>query len=79
METHLAELQQHAVVYINSDDNERGYLSPGGTQDLQSFISGVARDVQDPETSLSVYKRAHLLRIANAKDADERGEIAQTQ
>ncbi len=75
VETHLAELQQHAVAYINSDDNQRGYLSPGGTQDLQSLISAVAHEVKDPETPLSVYARAHLVRIAQAKDAEERGDL----
>jgi N-acetylated-alpha-linked acidic dipeptidase len=75
VETHLAELQKHAVLYINSDTNERGFLQPGGTQDLQDFISGVARDVEDPETRLSVYQRAHLYRIAKAKTAEERTEL----
>jgi N-acetylated-alpha-linked acidic dipeptidase len=72
VETHLAELQQHAVAYINSDSNERGHFGAGGTQDLQEVISGVARDVQDPETHLSVFQRAHLLSIGEAKDAEER-------
>jgi N-acetylated-alpha-linked acidic dipeptidase len=75
VETHLADLQKHAVAYVNSDSNERGYLFPGGTQDLQSFISGVARDVQDPETRLSVFQRSHLASIALAKDAEERGDL----
>jgi N-acetylated-alpha-linked acidic dipeptidase len=75
VETHLRELQQHAVAYINSDTNERGYLEAGGTQDLESFLSGVARDIQDPETHLSVFQRSHLRAIANAKDADERSDV----
>jgi N-acetylated-alpha-linked acidic dipeptidase len=75
VETHLDDLQKHAVAYINSDTNERGFLSAGGTQDLQTFISGVARDVQDPETQMSVYLRAHLAGIAAAKSADERSEL----
>ena len=62
----------HAVAYINSDGNERGFLFPGGTQDLQTFISGVARDIQDPETHMSVFQRSHLASIAKAKDAEER-------
>jgi N-acetylated-alpha-linked acidic dipeptidase len=74
VETHLEELQKHAVAYINSDTNERGYLLAGGTQDLQTFISGVARDVEDPETQMSVYERSHLYGIANAKSAEERGD-----
>ncbi|MEA3150103.1 MAG: N-acetylated-alpha-linked acidic dipeptidase [Gammaproteobacteria bacterium] len=75
VETHLADLQAHAVAYINSDGNERGYLSAGGTQDLENFVSAVAREVQDPETPLSVFARAHLVAISKAKDADERADL----
>lgn len=75
VETHLGELTKHAVVYINSDSNERGFMLPGGTQDLTDLISGVARDVIDPETRLSVYERSRLYTIANAKDADQRSEL----
>jgi N-acetylated-alpha-linked acidic dipeptidase len=75
VETHLKELQHHAVAYINSDSNERGYFFPGGTQDLQSFVSGVARDIEDPETHMSVFQRSHLVSIAKAKDAEERRDL----
>ena len=74
VETHVEELQKHAIVYINSDSNQRGFLLPGGTQDLQNFISGVARDVDDPETHMSAYLRSHLFGISRAKNAEERGE-----
>ena len=74
VETHLAELQQHAVAYLNSDSNERGRLGAGGTQDLQRVVSSVARDIQDPETHLSVFQRAHLVGIREAKDAEGRAE-----
>jgi N-acetylated-alpha-linked acidic dipeptidase len=74
VETHLAELQQHAVAYLNSDSNARGPFGVGGTQDLQRVVSGVARDIQDPETHLSVFQRAHLVGISEAKDAEERAE-----
>ena len=75
VETHLAELQQHAVAYLNSDSNERGHLGAGGTQDLQNVISGVTHDIQDPETHLSVFQRAHLVAIGEAKDAEDRAEV----
>ena len=75
VETHVADLQKHAVAYINSDGNDRGYLSAGGTQDLQNFVSGVAREVPDPETKMSVFARSHLAGIAHAKDADERSDL----
>jgi N-acetylated-alpha-linked acidic dipeptidase len=75
VETHLADLKKQAIAYVNSDSNERGFLDTGGTQDLQRFISNVARDVQDPETKMSVLKRARLRDIAEAKNADERKEV----
>jgi N-acetylated-alpha-linked acidic dipeptidase len=75
VETHRTELQQHAVAYLNSDSNERGFFFPGGTQDLESFISDVARDIQDPETKMTVFQRSHLASIADAKDADERADL----
>ena len=76
VEAHVDELKAHAVAYVNSDGNDRGFMFPGGTQDLQTFISGVARDIQDPETHMSVFQRSHLASIAKAKDADERNAPA---
>ena len=78
VETHVDELKKHAVTYINSDSNERGFVSSGGTQDLEKFISGVARDVDDPETHMSVFQRSHLAAIAKAKNAEERGDLRKT-
>jgi len=75
VETHVKELQEHDVAYINSDSNERGFLSAGGTQDLQTFISSVARDVQDPETHMSVFQRSYLYSISKAKTAEERSDL----
>jgi N-acetylated-alpha-linked acidic dipeptidase len=75
VETHLHDLQKHAVAYINSDSNERGYFFAGGTQDLQSFVSGVAHEVEDPETHISVFQRSRLFSIARAKDAEERKDL----
>jgi N-acetylated-alpha-linked acidic dipeptidase len=79
VETHVRDLQQHAVAYINSDTNERGYLSAGGTQDLQHVVSNAAEAVQDPETAMSVYQRAHLAAIAATKDPEERAELRKRQ
>ncbi len=63
VEEHADELRQHAAVYINSDANDRGYLDVEGSHSLQSFMNGVARDVEDPEAKVSVFKRrqAYLL------------------
>jgi N-acetylated-alpha-linked acidic dipeptidase len=75
VETHVAELQKHAVSYLNSDSNGRGFLFAGGTQDLGVLVSEVARDIRDPETPLSVYERARLAGIAEAKTPEERGDL----
>jgi len=75
VETHRQELQQHAVAYLNSDGNERGFLDAGGTQDLQTVVSEVAKDIQDPETKMTVFQRSHLSAIADAKNDEERKDL----
>ncbi|MGA2150002.1 MAG: transferrin receptor-like dimerization domain-containing protein [Bryobacteraceae bacterium] len=63
-ETHAAELERNAAVYLNSDTNGRGFLEVEGSHTLEKFINGVARDVDDPESHLSVWKRLQLRRLA---------------
>ena len=69
-ELHASELQQKAALYINSDNNNRGFLSAGGNHDLEHFVNLVADDVIDPETNVSVAKR---LRAKMEVDAVSRG------
>ena len=38
--------------YINSDRNGRGYLRMEGSHTLERFVNGVAKDIDDPETSV---------------------------
>jgi len=59
-EYHADELKQHAVAYFNSDGNGRGFFHAGGSHSLENFINSVAKDVDDPETKMSVWKRARL-------------------
>jgi N-acetylated-alpha-linked acidic dipeptidase len=75
VESHAEELRKHAVVYINSDSNARGYFSLEGSHTLEHFINDVARDVQDPETKLSVWKRDQLKEIEDAKTPEEVREL----
>lgn len=56
-ETHAADLQQHAVVYINSDGNGKGYLNASGSQTLEHFVNDVAKSITDPETGDSVWTK----------------------
>jgi len=77
VETHADELREHAAVYINTDGNDRGVLNMGGSHSLEQFINGVARDIEDPETKTTVWQRAQLNKIAEAKSADDRKELRQ--
>ncbi len=73
-EAHAEELRQHAVAYINTDSNSRGYLHAGGSHTLEKFINDVAREIIDPEKRISVWKRRQLKAIADAKSPEDREE-----
>ena len=77
VEEHDKELAQHAVAYINSDSTGRGYLQVDGSHTLEHLVNDVARDIQDPETKLSIERRAMLHGIELAKSEDERKELRQ--
>ncbi len=72
VETHQDELRKNAVMYVNSDTNGRGFLGIEGSHSLENFINGVARDVKDPETNLTVWKRDQLAEIDRAKSDSAR-------
>jgi N-acetylated-alpha-linked acidic dipeptidase len=61
VETHARDLQQKAVVYVNSDTNARGFLSIDGSHSLQHMANQVAAGVTDPETNVSVLQRERAL------------------
>jgi N-acetylated-alpha-linked acidic dipeptidase len=73
-EAHAAELKQKAVLYINTDGTGRGYLGMDGSHSVEKFINGVARDIEDPEKKISVWKRSQLQQIRNAGSQEDRNE-----
>jgi len=73
-EQHADELRQHAAIYINTDSNDRGVLLALGSHSLENFINEVAKDIQDPEKNISVWKRGYLTNIAHSKTEEERKE-----
>jgi N-acetylated-alpha-linked acidic dipeptidase len=77
-ETHAAELQQKAVIYINSDGNGRGLLFAGGSHTFQTFINEVTGDVIDPEMKISVRERKKAHDAVNASSVTEQKEILST-
>jgi N-acetylated-alpha-linked acidic dipeptidase len=74
-EAHAEELRRHAVAYINTDANGRGFLNASGSHTLEEFVNGVAKDVVDPEKNIPVWRRLQLKRIADAKSPQDRKEL----
>lgn len=56
-EHHAEDLQEHAVAYLNTDGNGRGFINVGGSHVLEKFFNEVMRDVTDPLTRVSVAER----------------------
>src|SRR6185369_4191509 len=73
VEQHEKDLRDHAVAYVNSDGNGRGFLSMQGSHTLERFLNGVARDINDPETNVSVLKRRQAFVISRSP-VDDRHE-----
>jgi N-acetylated-alpha-linked acidic dipeptidase len=69
-ETHAQELQRHAAVYLNTDGNGRGYLNVEGSHTLENFVNEIAKDIEDPETHLTVWKRMRERNISRATPAN---------
>jgi N-acetylated-alpha-linked acidic dipeptidase len=79
-ETHAEELRQHAAVYINSDGNDRGYLSVEGSHSLEPLVNEVAKSIDDPESKVSAWKRLQAYELLNGtpeerKDAASRADL----
>ncbi|QMV19768.1 M28 family peptidase [Granulicella sp. 5B5] len=72
-EFHATELKEHAVAYFNSDGNGRGFFRAEGAHSLENFINSVAKDVTDPETGMSVWKRARLAAMVRTGRGGEGG------
>jgi len=70
VEDHDKELREHAVAYVNSDGTGRGFFNASGSHSLEQVVNGVARDVEDPETKLTVWKRAQARAIARGSKED---------
>ena len=65
-ETHADELKRKALLYLNTDNNGRGYLYAEGNHDLQHFIDAAASDVLDPQTGVPAAARARANILAES-------------
>jgi N-acetylated-alpha-linked acidic dipeptidase len=75
VEAYADELATKAVAYLNTDSNGRGYAFLAGSHSLEAFINEVARDIEDPHTRLSVWKRQQLRAIADAPSQEARDSV----
>ena len=74
VETHAAELQKKAVIYINTDGNSRGFLGAEGSHQWQHLVNAVAADVKDPQTGATVLERSRAKVRADAFDGQKVNE-----
>ena len=70
VEDHDKDLREHAVAYVNSDGNGRGFLNASGSHSLEQLVNSVAKDVEDPETKTSVWQRLRARTIARGSRDD---------
>lgn len=77
-EDHAEELQQKAVLYLNSDTNGRGFVYAAGSHTLTTLFSEVAGSVQDPQTKISILERRKSLDATQTSDPKSRQRILDT-
>ncbi|MBV57859.1 MAG: folate hydrolase [Gammaproteobacteria bacterium] len=74
VEHHAAELDEHAVAYINTDGNSRGFVNIGGSHVLEKMANEVMGAVVDPQTGVSVAARRRARLEVNG-DQEVRTEL----
>ena len=74
VEDHESELRDKASVYINTDGNGRGFLNVGGSHALETVVNAVAREVEDPEARVTIWKRMQA-RALQAGPQAQRAEL----
>jgi N-acetylated-alpha-linked acidic dipeptidase len=57
-ETHAQDLERKAVLYVNSDNIDRGFVRAEGSPSVQALYDSVVADVPDPEQKISLEQRA---------------------
>lgn len=81
VEEHAIELQEHAVAYLNTDGNSRGFVNIGGSHVLERFFNQIIEEVRDPRMDISLKERKRANLKLNAKseqkqrDAEKRSDI----
>ena len=72
-EAHADELRRKAVMYLNSDNIDRGFLNLEGSHELQTLADQAAADVADPETGAPLETRLRARLQVQAQMGGEGG------
>ena len=73
-EDHAKDLREHAVAYLNTDANSRGFVSIGGSHTLERFFNQIIDDVNDPRLDMSLKDRKRAYLQLNGEDERTREE-----
>lgn len=68
-EDHQEELKKKAVLYLNTDGNERGFINASGSHSLETFVNEITGQVMDPQTGVSIKDRKYAKKVADAAAA----------
>jgi N-acetylated-alpha-linked acidic dipeptidase len=71
-EENADELTNHASVYINTDNNQRGFLRAECSHTLEKLVNQIAGEIMDPEKNISVWERLRDQMILKANPAERR-------
>ncbi len=80
-EHHAKELKKHAVAYLNTDNNDKGFIYISGSHVLERFFNQIIEEVKDPRSEITLKQRLQgSLKIdaeseQEKKDAAERADI----
>ncbi len=73
-EHHARDLQRHAVAYLNTDGNSRGFVNIGGSHSLERFFNQIMEDVDDPHLGISLKDRRRAILTVNASSEQARAD-----
>ncbi|MBI3856941.1 MAG: M28 family peptidase [Planctomycetes bacterium] len=71
-ETHAAALKEHAVAYVNSDTNGRGFLRASGSHSLERLVNQAGRDVIDPQKKIPALERLRALQLTRGSAEEQK-------
>jgi N-acetylated-alpha-linked acidic dipeptidase len=77
-EHHARDLKEHAVAYLNTDGNSRGFMNIGGSHVLERFFNQVIEDVNDPRSGITLKERRRAYLKVSASD-DRQKEDAENR